>query len=131
MYLRGRPKICLFIFGGASSGAFLTVASCTPAEQVCASGMKAVMLAAQSISLGDRKTIVAGGFESMSNVPFMSLQARSGLRLGHSTLVDGKPSACGAGQGKHNVCVKRFCVCPCILSDQQVMRYTGANATTS
>lgn len=51
------------------------------------------MLAAQSISLGHRSAMVAGGFESMSNAPYMSLKARSGLRLGHSTLVDGEAMA--------------------------------------
>eukprot|EP00904_Undaria_pinnatifida_P002108 jgi/Undpi1/11899/HiC_scaffold_4.g01598.m1 len=58
-------------------------------RQVCASGMKAVMLAAQSLSLGHRGTMVAGGFESMSNVPYYLPKARAGLRLGHGAVVDG------------------------------------------
>ncbi|CAN0547324.1 unnamed protein product, partial [Ectocarpus sp. 8 AP-2014] len=62
---------------------------CTTINKVCASGMKSVMLAAQSLSLGHRGVMVAGGFESMSNVPYYLPQARSGLRLGNGTVVDG------------------------------------------
>jgi len=51
--------------------------------------MKAVMLAAQSIMLGHANVIVAGGFESMSNVPYYLDKARYGLKYGHSTLIDG------------------------------------------
>lgn len=52
--------------------------------------MKAVMLASQSIALAHRGVMVAGGFESMSNVPYYLPQARTGLRLGNGTVVDGK-----------------------------------------
>ncbi|CAM9687212.1 unnamed protein product, partial [Choristocarpus tenellus] len=67
---------------------------CTTINKVCASGMKAVMLAAQGLSLGPEAgeaggVVVAGGFESMSNVPYYLLQARKGYRLGNGTLVDG------------------------------------------
>ena len=55
--------------------------------------MKAVMLAAQSLSLGHRGTMVAGGFESMSNVPYYLPKARAGLRLGHGAVVDGETRA--------------------------------------
>lgn len=48
------------------------------------------MLAAQSLSLGHRGVMVAGGFESMSNVPYYLPKARNGLRLGNSTVVDGE-----------------------------------------
>lgn len=48
------------------------------------------MLAAQSVSLGHRGAVVAGGFESMSNVPYYLPKARTGLRLGNGTVVDGK-----------------------------------------
>ena len=57
--------------------------------QVCASGMKAVMLAAQSISLGHRRVMAAGGFESMSNTPYYLPKARKGLRLSHGSVLDG------------------------------------------
>ncbi|CAM9813403.1 unnamed protein product [Scytosiphon promiscuus] len=62
---------------------------CTAINKVCASGMKSVMLAAQSLSLGYRGVMVAGGFESMSNVPYYLPKARTGLRLGNGTVVDG------------------------------------------
>ncbi|HCN84128.1 MAG TPA: acetyl-CoA C-acetyltransferase [Sphingobacteriaceae bacterium] len=61
----------------------------TTVNKVCASGMKAVMLAAQSILTGANDIIIAGGMESMSNVPFYLDKARSGYRLGHGQLIDG------------------------------------------
>ena len=57
-------------------------------NKVCGSGLKAVMLAAQSIMLGDAEVIVAGGMESMSNAPYLLDKARSGYRMGHAQLVD-------------------------------------------
>nr|UBI61885.1 acetoacetyl-CoA thiolase [Panax vietnamensis] len=62
---------------------------CTTINKVCASGMKATMLAAQSIQLGINDIVVAGGMESMSNVPKYLAEARKGSRLGHDSLVDG------------------------------------------
>ncbi|KAK6919203.1 Thiolase, C-terminal [Dillenia turbinata] len=62
---------------------------CTTINKVCASGMKATMLAAQSIQLGINDVVVAGGMESMSNVPKYLADARKGSRLGHDSLVDG------------------------------------------
>jgi len=61
----------------------------TTINKVCASGMKAVMLAAQSIALGYQDIIVAGGMESMSNVPYYLDKARNGYRLGHGQIIDG------------------------------------------
>uniref|UniRef100_A0A2P2MCP7 Uncharacterized protein MANES_13G061200 n=1 Tax=Rhizophora mucronata TaxID=61149 RepID=A0A2P2MCP7_RHIMU len=61
----------------------------TTVNKVCASGMKATMIAAQSIQLGINDVVVAGGMESMSNVPKYLAEARKGSRLGHDTLVDG------------------------------------------
>ena len=58
-------------------------------NKVCGSGLKAVMLAAQAIKAGDADVIVAGGMESMSNVPYYLPKARTGYRLGHGELVDG------------------------------------------
>ncbi len=57
-------------------------------NKVCGSGLKAVMMAAQSIKLGDAEIIVAGGMESMTNAPYLMPQAREGYRLGNGTLVD-------------------------------------------
>jgi acetyl-CoA C-acetyltransferase len=62
---------------------------CTTINKVCASGMKAITLAAQSIMLGHRDIMIAGGMESMSNVPYYLEKARGGLGLGHSIVTDG------------------------------------------
>ncbi len=61
----------------------------TTVNKVCASGMKAVMLAAQSIALGENDIVVAGGMESMSNVPYYLDKARNGYRLGNGQIIDG------------------------------------------
>jgi acetyl-CoA C-acetyltransferase len=61
---------------------------CTTINKVCASGMKAVMQAAQSIALGDANIIVAGGMENMSLIPHY-MYARSATKFGPATLVDG------------------------------------------
>jgi acetyl-CoA C-acetyltransferase len=63
--------------------------NCTTINKVCASGMKAVMLGAQSIMLGDTDVVVAGGMESMSNVPFYNKNVRWGTKYGNITLEDG------------------------------------------
>ncbi|HUP39193.1 MAG TPA: acetyl-CoA C-acetyltransferase [Vicinamibacterales bacterium] len=57
-------------------------------NKVCGSGLKAVMLAAQGIALGDIDIAVAGGMESMSNAPYLLPRAREGLRMGDASLVD-------------------------------------------
>src|SRR6478672_3033325 len=57
-------------------------------NKVCGSGLKAVMLAAQGIAVGDTDVVVAGGMESMSNAPYLLPKAREGMRLGHGELVD-------------------------------------------
>ena len=62
---------------------------CTTVNKVCASGMKAIMQGAQSILLGDADIIVAGGMESMSNVPFYSANMRWGNKYGNVSLIDG------------------------------------------
>jgi acetyl-CoA C-acetyltransferase len=61
----------------------------TTISKVCGSGLKAVMVAAQSILAGDNHVVVAGGMESMSNTPYLLDRARTGYRLGHGTLIDG------------------------------------------
>ncbi|MEK6569866.1 MAG: thiolase family protein [Bacteroidota bacterium] len=61
---------------------------CMTINKVCGSGLKAVMLAAQAIMLGDADIIVAGGMESMSNAPYLLDKARSGYRMGHAQLID-------------------------------------------
>jgi acetyl-CoA C-acetyltransferase len=62
---------------------------CTTVNKICASGMKAIAQAAQTILLGDNDIIVAGGMESMSNVPFYSPNLRWGNKYGNVSLIDG------------------------------------------
>lgn len=63
--------------------------NCTTINKVCASGMKSIALAAQSILLGDADVVVAGGMESMSNVPFYSSSLRWGNKYGDVPMTDG------------------------------------------
>ncbi len=62
---------------------------CTTVNKVCSSGMKTVMLGAQSIMLGHNDIVVAGGMESMSNIPYYVPDARWGAKFGDRKLVDG------------------------------------------
>ncbi|MEJ2048653.1 MAG: thiolase family protein [Calditrichota bacterium] len=66
-----------------------TSVACMTINKVCGSGLKAVMLAAQAIALGDADIIVAGGMESMSNVPYYLMNARFGYRMGNGEVIDG------------------------------------------
>lgn len=72
------------IFGGLPN-----TVPCTTVNKVCASGMKAVMLAAQSIMLGDNDVVIAGGMENMSQVPYYLENARYGYKYGHGQMIDG------------------------------------------
>ena len=63
--------------------------NCTTINKVCASGMKAIAQATQSILLGDADIVVAGGMESMSNVPFYSENMRWGNKYGNVSMIDG------------------------------------------
>jgi acetyl-CoA C-acetyltransferase len=62
---------------------------CLTIGKVCGSGLKAVMLAAQAIQCGDADIVVAGGMESMSNVPYYLDKARNGYRMGDGKVIDG------------------------------------------
>jgi len=62
---------------------------CMTINKVCGSGLKAVMLAEQAIKSGDAEIVIAGGFESMSNVPYYLDKARLGYRMGNGVLTDG------------------------------------------
>lgn len=62
---------------------------CLTINKVCGSGLKAVMLASQAIQVGDANVVLAGGMESMSNVPYYLPGARTGQRLGDGQMVDG------------------------------------------
>lgn len=73
----------------AALGAGLPVnVPCTTVNKVCGSGMKAAMIAASDIRLGEVNVAIAGGMESMSNAPYLLQKARSGYRMGHGHLVD-------------------------------------------
>ena len=63
--------------------------NCTTVNKICASGMKAISMAAQSIALGDADIVIAGGMESMSNAPYYSENLRWGNKYGNVSLIDG------------------------------------------
>ena len=72
----------------ALRGGLPSTVSAMTVNKVCGSGLKAVMLAAQGVRLGDTEVVVAGGMESMSNAPYLIPNAREGYRLGNGELVD-------------------------------------------
>ena len=72
----------------ALNGGLPNTVSAVTINKVCGSGLKAVMMAAQGIQLGDTDIVVAGGMESMSNAPYLLPKAREGYRLGNGTLID-------------------------------------------
>ena len=72
----------------ALNGGLPPTVSAVTVNKVCGSGLKAVMMAAQSVQLGDAEIVVAGGMESMSNAPYLIPKAREGYRLGIGELVD-------------------------------------------
>jgi acetyl-CoA C-acetyltransferase len=69
-------------------GGLPNTVSAVTVNKVCGSGLKAIMMAAQGVQLGDTEIVVAGGMESMSNAPYLMPKAREGYRLGNGTLVD-------------------------------------------
>jgi acetyl-CoA C-acetyltransferase len=73
----------------AIKGGIPATVSALTVNKVCGSGLKAVMLGAQAIKAGDRKVIVAGGQESMSNAPYYVYGMRNGVKLGDQQMVDG------------------------------------------
>jgi acetyl-CoA C-acetyltransferase len=62
--------------------------SAVTVNKVCGSGLKAVMMAAQAVQLGDADVVVAGGMESMTNAPYLLPKAREGYRLGNGEIID-------------------------------------------
>jgi acetyl-CoA C-acetyltransferase len=72
----------------ALAGGLPNSVPCMTINKVCGSGMKAVMLASQSIRLGESRVAVAGGMESMSNAPYAMDKARTGFRMGHAVVLD-------------------------------------------
>ncbi|MGH9955732.1 MAG: beta-ketoacyl synthase N-terminal-like domain-containing protein [Pyrinomonadaceae bacterium] len=72
----------------ALRGGLPATVSAVTVNKVCGSGLKAVMMAAQGIQVGDTEVVVAGGMESMSNAPYLIPKARDGYRLGNGELID-------------------------------------------
>jgi acetyl-CoA C-acetyltransferase len=91
---------------------------CTTINKVCASGMKAVSQGAQSILLGDAHVIVAGGMESMSNVPFYADTMRWGNKYGNVSLIDGlaKDGLTDVYDGKAMGVAAELCASTCGVS---------------
>ena len=93
----------------------------TTVNKVCASGMKAVMLAAQSIALGQNDIVLAGGMESMSNVPYYLDKARNGYRLGHGQITDGlvKDGLWDVYNDYHMGSAAELCAAECHITRQE------------
>ncbi len=94
---------------------------CTTVNKVCASGMKSVAVAAQAIALGDAGIVVAGGMESMSNVPFYVEQMRWGNKYGNTTLIDGlgRDGLTDAYDGKAMGNAAELCASTCGVSREE------------
>ena len=95
--------------------------NCTTINKVCASGMKAIAQAAQSILLGDADIVVAGGMESMSNVPFYSPKLRWGNKYGDVTVIDGlaKDGLTDVYDGKAMGNAAELCASTCGISREE------------
>ncbi len=95
--------------------------NCTTVNKVCASGMKAISMAVQSIILGDASIVVAGGMESMSNVPFYADTMRWGNKYGNTQLIDGlaKDGLTDVYDGKAMGNAAELCASTCGISRQQ------------
>ena len=92
--------------------------NCTTVNKICASGMKAISIAAQSIRLGDADIVVAGGMESMSNAPFYAESVRWGNKYGNVSLIDGlaKDGLLDAYDGKAMGNAAELCASSCNIS---------------
>jgi len=95
--------------------------NCTTINKVCASGMKAIALAAQSILLGDADIVVAGGMENMSNVPYYSPMLRWGNKYGDVQLIDGlsKDGLTDVYNGKAMGNAAELCAATCGISREE------------
>ena len=95
--------------------------NCTTINKVCASGMKAIAQAAQSILLGDADIVIAGGMESMSNVPFYTENLRWGNKYGNVSLVDGlaKDGLTDVYDGKAMGNAAELCASTCGVSREE------------
>ena len=95
--------------------------NCTTINKVCASGMKAIAQAAQSIMLGDADIVVAGGMESMSNVPFYADSMRWGNKYGNTQMIDGlaKDGLTDVYDGKAMGNAAELCASTCGVSREE------------
>jgi len=95
--------------------------NCTTINKVCASGMKAIAQATQSIMLGDADIVVAGGMESMSNVPYYADTMRWGNKYGNVTFIDGlaKDGLTDVYDGKAMGNAAELCASTCGISRQE------------
>lgn len=95
--------------------------NCTTVNKVCASGMKAIAQAAQSIMLGDADIVIAGGMESMSNVPFYSDTMRWGNKYGNVSFIDGlaKDGLTDVYDGKAMGNAAELCATTCGVSREE------------
>lgn len=111
---------------------------CMTINKVCGSGLKAVMLAAQAIQLGDADVIVAGGMESMSNAPYLLEKGRTGFRMGNAEVVDSmiKDGLWDVYNQYHMGIAAELCAKECAVPrDAQdefaILSYTRAQSATS
>lgn len=97
----------------------------TTVNKVCASGMKAIMLGAQSIMTGHNDVVVAGGMESMSNTPYYLDKARNGYRLGHGQVTDGlvKDGLWDVYNNYHMGNATELCATECSISREEQDAY--------
>jgi acetyl-CoA C-acetyltransferase len=98
---------------------------CTTINKVCASGMKSVMFAAQTILTGDNDVVVAGGMENMSSVPYYLDQARTGYRLGNGSIIDGlvKDGLTDVYNNYHMGNAAELCATECNISREDQDKY--------
>ena len=97
----------------------------TTVNKVCASGTKAIMFSAQSIALGLNEIVVAGGMESMSNVPYYLDKARNGYRLGDGQIIDGlvKDGLWDVYNNYHMGSAAELCAADCHISREEQDAY--------
>ena len=112
--------------------------NCTTINKVCASGMKSISQAAQSIMLGDADIVIAGGMESMSNVPFYTENMRWGNKYGNVQMIDGlaKDGLTDVYDGKAMGNAAEFCATSCGISREEqdafsVESYKRSQAATN
>ena len=107
--------------------------NCTTINKVCASGMKSVALAAQSILLGDADIVIAGGMESMSNVPFYSENMRWGNKYGNVSMIDGlaKDGLTDVYDGKAMGNAAELCASTCKISREEQDKFAIESYTRS